>query len=97
MPNTACLDDAQSKAVAEFVRNGGGLVASLDTSLFNEFGDARDNFTLADVFGVDYRGLATSAPSSNDLDINFAKSIGPDYWEKRKNVFDSQARCRVVP
>ncbi len=88
MPNTACLDDAQTNAVREFVKNGGGLVASLDTSLFNEFGDARDNFTLADVFGVDYRGLATSVPSTGDLDINFAKSIGPDYWEKRKNVFD---------
>lgn len=24
----------------------------------------------------------------DDIDVNFAKSIGPDYWEKRKNVFD---------
>ena len=30
------------------------------------------------------------AAAKDDLDVNFAKSIGPDYWEKRKNVFDFQ-------
>lgn len=39
LPNMACLDDAQATAVRDYVRDGGGLVASLDTSLFNEFGD----------------------------------------------------------
>jgi hypothetical protein len=77
-------------AVDAFVREGGGLVASLDTSLFNEFGDPRNDFALASVLGVQYRGLpdANSAGGEADLDVNFAKSIGPDYWEKRKNVFD---------
>ena len=28
--------------------------------------------------------------ATEELDVNFAKSIGPDYWEKRKNVFDFQ-------
>jgi hypothetical protein len=36
LPNTACLDDAQAAGVREFVRNGGGLVATQDTSLFDE-------------------------------------------------------------
>ncbi|MDB5349349.1 MAG: Beta-galactosidase trimerization domain protein [Planctomycetota bacterium] len=91
LPNTACLDDAQTAAIDAFVRNGGGLVASLDTSLFDEYGTPRNNFALADVFGADYRGLIdASGGAKEDLDINFAKSIGPDYWEKRKNVFDFQ-------
>ena len=65
------------------------MVASLDASLFNEFGDPRDNFALADVFGVDFRGtIESKAGKSAELDVNFAKAIGPDYWEKRKNVFD---------
>lgn len=88
LPNTACLDDAQAAALTEYVRNGGGLVASLDTSLFDEFGSPRKNFALADVFGVEYRGLPESKPETKDLDVNFALSIGPDYWEKRKSVFD---------
>ena len=89
LANTACLDDRQVTAVREFVANGGGLVASLDASLFDEFGTPRNNFALADVFGADYRGLLTNtAESTEQLDVNFAKAIGPDYWEKRKNVFD---------
>lgn len=88
LPNTACLDDRQTAAVDEFVRNGGGLVASLDTSLFDEFGSPRDNFALKDVFGVRYRGLHQSGGAKEDLDGNFAKSLPADYWEKRKNVFD---------
>jgi hypothetical protein len=90
LPNTACLDDAAVTAIDRFVRNGGGLVASLDTSLFNEFGDPRKNFALADTLGVEYRGLPnpTNAGKVEEIDVNFAKSIGPDYWEKRKNIFD---------
>jgi hypothetical protein len=88
LPNAACLDDAQTAAIDTFVRNGGGLVASLDTSLFDEFGTPRNNFSLAEVFGVDYRGLPIAKAGKEEIDINFAKSIGPDYWEKRKNIFE---------
>jgi type 1 glutamine amidotransferase len=89
MPNTACLDDAQVAAIEAFVQRGGGLVASLDTSLFDEFGDPRENFALAGVLGVDYRGLPPAGQGEvEELDVNFAKSIGADYWEKRKNVFE---------
>ena len=87
LPNAACLDDQQVAAVEGFVKAGGGLVASLDTSLFDEFGDPRPNFALADVFGADYRGLPPVAAIKDEVDANFAKAIGPDYWEKRKNVF----------
>src|SRR5207244_5346272 len=89
LPNTACLDDAQAAAVEQFVRNGGGLVASLDASLFNEYGDPRKNFSLAGVFGVEYRGLSSAtAVGKDEIDVNFAQAIGLDYWEKRKNIFD---------
>jgi hypothetical protein len=88
LANTACLDDGQVVGVEQYVREGGGLVASLDTSLFDEFGNPRDSFALARVQGVDYRGLPDTSSGTQELDVNFAKSIGPDYWEKRNNVFD---------
>lgn len=91
LPNTACLDARQVAAIEQYVRQGGGLVASLDASIFDEFGTPRNNFALADVFGVDYRGLPAVTPDvREELDVNFAKAIGPDYWEKRKHVFDFQ-------
>ncbi len=88
LPNAACLDERQVKAIDEFVKAGGGLVASLDTSLFDEFGNPRNNFALSEVFGADYRGIPPVTAVKEEIDVNFAKSIGPDYWERRKNVFD---------
>ncbi len=90
LANTACLDDAQVAAIGQFVERGGGLVASLDASLFDEYGNPRPNFALARVFGVEHRGTITTSASREALDENFARSIGPDYWEKRKDVFDFQ-------
>jgi len=93
LPNAASLDAEQCKAIERFVRNGGGLVASLDTSLFDEFGDPRSQFALSDLLGVEYRGQPKSSAVPAELDVNFAKSIGPDYWDNRKQVFD----FRITP
>jgi type 1 glutamine amidotransferase len=88
LPNTACLDNAQVTAITQFVASGGGLVASLDTSLFDEFGNPRSGFALAKVFGVQHQGTIEISQEPEVLDSNFAKAMPPDYWEKRKNVFD---------
>jgi hypothetical protein len=40
------------------------------------------------VLGVEYRGLPEAPAAKEELDVNFATAIGPDYWQKRKNVFD---------
>src|SRR5581483_1481714 len=44
---------------------------------------------LDEVLGVDYRGTVPVTPvSEQDIDVNFAKSLTAEYWEKRKQVFD---------
>jgi hypothetical protein len=88
LANTAALDDAQIAAIDQFVANGGGLLASMDVSLFDEFGNPRSDFALGKVLGIEHRGRIESAGTREELDVNFAKSIGPDYWQKRQNVFD---------
>lgn len=91
LPNTACLDDTQAAAVREFVRDGGGLVASLDAALCDEFGDARAGLALADVLGVSFLGPAparTGRPPAGGLDVNFTRNLDAGYWEKRKNIWD---------
>jgi hypothetical protein len=88
LPNTACLNPGQIEAVKKFVKRGGGLVSSVDASLSDETGTPHKNFGLADVFGVDYRGIpARQKGKKEELDVNFLKGIASDYWEKRKNVF----------
>lgn len=56
LPNVACLSDGQCQQLADFVARGGGLVATWETSLYDETGAPRDNFGLAELFGVDLVG-----------------------------------------
>ena len=52
LPNTAWLSDEQCGELREYVRRGGSLLATYQTSLYNERGQARADFGLADVFGI---------------------------------------------
>jgi hypothetical protein len=56
LPNIACISDRQCEQLWAFVQGGGGLVATWETSLFDEQGARRSNFGLADLFGVDLAG-----------------------------------------
>ena len=88
LPNTACLNPGQVQAIKTFVQRGGGLVASVDTSLSSETGTPHKNFRLADVMGVDYQGIPTpAAEQPEQLDTNFLKGIASDYWEKRQGIY----------
>ena len=55
LPNAACLSARATEVIRAFVRDGGGLVALHESSICDEFGDRRDDFALADVFGAHYR------------------------------------------
>lgn len=54
LPNIAALSDAQCNQLKTFVDNGGSLVATFETSLYNEEGKQRQNFGLSDLFGVSF-------------------------------------------
>ena len=56
LPNLAALSDAQCDQLRAFVKNGGNLIATYETSLYDEWGVRRGNFGLADLFGVDWTG-----------------------------------------
>jgi hypothetical protein len=56
LPNVEALSDRQCAQLTAFVRGGGGLVATWETSLRDASGRERDDFGLADLFGVSYAG-----------------------------------------
>jgi len=59
-PNIAALSDRQCGEIREFVARGGGLVATYETSLYDERGERRHDFGLADLFGASFDGAADS-------------------------------------
>jgi Hypothetical glycosyl hydrolase 6/Beta-galactosidase trimerisation domain len=56
LANVAALSGEQCGQLRDFVRKGGSLVATFETSLYDEWGVPRKDFGLADVLGVRYRG-----------------------------------------
>jgi len=63
LPTCACLSDASVEAIREFVARGGTVVASFECALYREDGTRREDFALADVFGLhagrDYPALGS--------------------------------------
>ena len=56
LPNITALSDAQCGQLREFVARGGGLVATSETSLDDEWGARRADFGLADLLGATWKG-----------------------------------------
>jgi hypothetical protein len=54
LPNIAALSDRQCEQLRQFVGRGGSLVATYETSLYDEWGTRRKDFGLAELFGVSF-------------------------------------------
>jgi len=58
VPNAAYLSDAQCDQIQRYTADGGSLLATFETSLYNEWGDRRTDFGLAKVFEASVVGDA---------------------------------------
>ncbi len=56
LPNIAALSDAQCRQLRDFAHQGGSVVATYETSLYDEWGVKRKEFGLADLFGISFTG-----------------------------------------
>jgi hypothetical protein len=65
LPNLACMSDGQAHTIAEFVRGGGALIASHETSLYDAAGDRRTKLALAEVLGAEYAPDPPVTPVKN--------------------------------
>jgi hypothetical protein len=69
LPNIAALSDRQCKQLSDYVARGGSLVATHETSLYNEWGVRRKDFGLADLFGASYDGKVDAQVHNSYLNI----------------------------
>ena len=51
-PNIAALSTEQCKQISDFVERGGSIIATYETSLYDEWGVRRKDFGLASLFGA---------------------------------------------
>jgi hypothetical protein len=58
LPNTALLSDRQCGQLRAYVDGGGSLLATFETSIYNERNERRSDFGVADVFGIHQAGDA---------------------------------------
>lgn len=83
LPNIAALSDEQCTLLKRFVENGGSIVATFETSLYDEEGKVREDFGLSDVFGVSFDKVAegrlvNTIPNPSGTNVPFNQGVeGP--------------------
>jgi hypothetical protein len=70
LANVAVLSDAQCQQLRDFVKTGGRIVATHETSLYDETGKRRANFGLADLFGCNFAGAVDERLSNDYLTLH---------------------------
>jgi hypothetical protein len=90
LPNIAALSDAQCATLRSFVEQGGGLVASYETSLYDEWGVRRKDFGLAEMFGASYAGKVQENMLNSYL--NLEKEPAANTYHPLLSGFDDSGR-----
>ena len=60
LPNLGVMTDAQVASVRRYVAGGGNLMATGESSLYNEWGDPRPDYALSDIFGAHITGKVSA-------------------------------------
>jgi hypothetical protein len=83
LADAAALSDAQCAAIRDYVTRGGSVLATFATSLYDERGRRRNDFGLADVFGVSFGGRVDGPMQNSYLSLDVDPSTG-----KRHPILD---------
>jgi Hypothetical glycosyl hydrolase 6/Beta-galactosidase trimerisation domain len=76
LPNIAALSDEQCRQIEDFVNRGGNVIATYETSLYDQWGKQRPNFGLAALFGASYAGRVEGPMLNSYLDLEKDPSSG---------------------
>lgn len=65
LPNVRCMSDREVELLKDYVRNGGNLIATYVTSLYDADGKERPDYALSELFGVHYAGKKENTRRDN--------------------------------
>ncbi|MCL5986172.1 MAG: alpha-L-fucosidase [Actinobacteria bacterium] len=106
LANVAILNDEEIEKIKHFVVDGGILIATDETSLYDENGDRLTNYRLSEIFGVDHAGktkfrrcfFKTPENYSRDIDQNYSILVdGPGNIINANNKFVSLSGSLEIP
>jgi hypothetical protein len=100
LPNLAALSDVQCDQLRAFVSNGGSIVATHETSLYDEWGTRRKNFALADLFGVDWTGKSQGPMLNSYIRLEHEALPGNALFaglEDAPRIINGVSRLEVAP
>ncbi len=102
LPNIAALSTAQCQQLQSFVENGGNLVATFETSLYDEWGVRRPDFGLASLFGVNYAGQVEGPMLNSYLNLNKDEATGTYHpllrdLEDAHRIINAVNQVKVTP
>lgn len=83
LPNVGSLSESQIRSIRHFVEQGGGLIASGESSLYDEWGERRPDFALKEIFGVHASGesfgsIKAATPSWEEYDSHTYLRLTPE-------------------
>ncbi|MPZ20887.1 MAG: Tat pathway signal protein [Luteitalea sp.] len=96
LPNVAAMSDAQADAVRRFVADGGSLIATAETSLYDEQGEQRPDFALADLFSASYTGKRHGPEQLTQSDHSYLRLV-PDVGQEVDGPRSGEERQRSAP
>jgi len=76
LPNIAALSEMQCDQLRRYVERGGSILATFETSLYDEWGEKRGNFELSDLFGVNFKGQIEGPMKNSYLNLERERSGG---------------------
>ena len=102
LPNISTLSDSQCDQIKKYVEEGGSIVATFETSLYDENGNQRENFGLSGLLGVSY-DRAVEGPMQNSY-LRLKKDPSTDSFhpvlkdlEDAYRIINAIYRVKTVP
>lgn len=102
LPNIAALSTTQCRQIQEFVERGGSVIATYETSLYDEWGVKREDFGLASLFGASYAGSKEGPMLNSYLTLEKDPATGQYHpllaeLEDAGRIINGIHRVHVVP
>ncbi|MCM3632667.1 alpha-amylase family protein [Paenibacillus camelliae] len=93
LPTAACMSEEAAKVIEQYVAQGGSVVATFESSLFDLDGKKRSNFLLSELLGVTYMETASVMGSADGV----FKQAYMNIQDKQNPLLKHIGETEVIP